>query len=105
MAQVAHHHGHLVARHAPEQVAGTQGRVHLQRNVLEHRVASGMAIAVVNVFEAVEVDLQHRQHFARGRRLLHRGFQLLNKPRTVRQAGQRVVLCQRFEAFFLGLFF
>ena len=84
VAQMAHHHRHFVARHAPQQVARAQRRMHLQRNVFEHRIARRMAVAVVDVFEAVEVNLQHRQHLARGGGLLHRGIELLNKPRAVR---------------------
>ena len=96
MAQVAHHHRHLIARHTPEQVARAQRRMHLQRHVFEHCIAGCVAIAVVDVLEAIEVNLQHRQHLARSGRLLHSRVQLLDKPRAVGQASQRVVLRQHF---------
>ena len=103
MAQVAHHHGQFVARHAPQQVAGPQRPLHLLRDVLQHGIARGVAIAVVHVLEAVQVQDQHGQYFTAALGLLHGYLQLLHKPRAVEQPRERVVVREVFQTLALRL--
>ncbi len=56
-------------------------------------VADGMAERVVDALELVDVDIEHRELFARPDRL-QRLFELLAKQDPVRQVGQRVVMRQ-----------
>ena len=58
----------LVAAGAGDEVAGTQMAADRLRGVNEHRVAGRMAERVVDLLEAVEVDLQQRHPAARIRR-------------------------------------
>ena len=55
----------LVAAGAGDEVAGTQMTANRLRGVNEHRVAGRMAERVVDLLEAVEVDLQQRHPAAR----------------------------------------
>ena len=103
MAQVARHHGQFVPRHAAQQVARPHGSLHPARNVLEHQVANGMAIAVVHILEPVQVELQHGHAFAAAARLHHRVFELLAKPQAVGQPGERIVVGQKLQALVLRL--
>ena len=84
---------------------GPQGGLHLPRDVLEHLVARGMAIAVVHILEAVQVEQQHRNVLAAALGLLHRQLQLVPEPGAVGQARERVVVRQVFQLPLLGLFF
>lgn len=64
LGQVAQHHDELVATEAAKQVVVAQVLVQPGRSSLQQRIAGGMAEAVVDVLEAVQVDEQHGQRGA-----------------------------------------
>ena len=50
-----------------------------------------MAERIVDLFEAVEVDEQHRQRAESLARFQHRGFQQLQEIYAVRETGERIM--------------
>ena len=88
----------LVAAEPRNQRIGRHLEFQLLRRDAQDLVADRVAVDVVDVLEAVEVDPDHRAAFARGGGLLD-GF---GEPRAhqlaVRQRGQRIVMRQERDA-------
>ncbi|MNT63951.1 hypothetical protein D3C72_2018080 [compost metagenome] len=89
---MARQHHDFIARHARDDVSGTQGRLHLACGMAQHLIAHGMAIAVIDVLETVKVEQDNRHFLATAVCRLHQTRQLLHKPGAVRQPGQRVTM-------------
>ena len=105
VAQLAHHHRQLIARHAPQHITRAQSRLHLPRNVLEHLIARGMAIAVVHVLETVQIEQQHRHALAAFARLLHGQPHLMTKPAAIGQTRESILVRHVLQPLLLRLFF
>ena len=58
------HDAELVAAGAREQVAGAKARLRHQREMLQAGVARGVAMGVVDLLEAVEIDHEQRERLA-----------------------------------------
>ncbi|MNV16520.1 hypothetical protein D3C71_1072860 [compost metagenome] len=69
------------------------------RGGLQQRITGGMAEAVVDVLEAVQVDEQHGQRGAAIARLLDGLRRLFTQQYPVGQAGQQIVVRQQLDAF------
>ena len=59
-------------------------------DLLQHAIADGMAVAVVDALEAVDVDREHRQRLQRGARAAHCAIGEAFDAAQVRYAGQCV---------------
>ena len=91
VGRVAQEHGELVATETGRHVRGSQDRMEAIPDGDQQRVTRGVAEAVVDQLEVVQVDEQHdRHHPARVGRFETRGDDL-GEQRSVGQAGQRVV--------------
>jgi hypothetical protein len=80
----------FLAAEAPEHVQSAQGRCDDRGQLPEHRVARGVAVAVVDRLEVIDVDQahRHRRAQARGARMLAR--QRFEQEAPVVDAGQLV---------------
>jgi hypothetical protein len=88
----------LVAAKAAHRVAGAHGIRKALRHRAQQPVADVMAERIVDVFEAVQVDEQHRYFFSGALRLLQRDAQPLDAKRSIGQLGEHVVLRQKLDA-------
>ena len=98
LGQVAQHHDEFVAAEAAEQIVVAQVLVQAGGCGLQQRIAGGVAEAVVDVLEAIEIDEQHRQRGAAVAGLLDGLGGLLAQQHAVGQAGQQVVVGQQLDA-------
>ena len=87
------HHGELVTTHTGHGVADSDTVDEPVRRRFEQHVARRMPHAVVDEFEIVEVQRQHRDRAPIAAMQLHGVRQPLVEQRSVRQAGQRVAQC------------
>ena len=84
-------HDELVAAEPDAKVRGAAGIAHALGGHDEHVVAGGMAERVVDLLEAVEVELQHGQPFAAPVRALDQRIEMVGEEGAVVQAGQPVM--------------
>jgi hypothetical protein len=84
-------HDELVAAHARHGVHRTQRGGEGAGHPAQERVAGRVALRVVDVLEAVEVDEQHRDGPDRAGRCRQRAVDAVDEHRSVRKPGQRVV--------------
>ena len=87
------HDGHeFVTAQAGQRVALAQGLAQALGHGHQQLVTDGMAVPVVDVLEAVEVEVDDGQLLAAPTRLPHRLVQPVGQQDAVGQAGQRVVV-------------
>ena len=98
LGQVAQHHDELIATEAAEQVVVAQVLVQAGGCGLQQRIAGGVAEAVVDGLEAVQVDEQHGQRATAVACFLDGFGGLFAEQYAVGQAGQQVVVGQQFDA-------
>ena len=67
----------------------------------QHLVADRVAVHVVDLFEAVQVEQQDRMRLRRGRQRMERGLERLVELATIGKTGERV-LKRQAEHLFLG---
>ena len=91
------HDDELVAPRARRVAHADRAAPQALRNLLQQQVAGTMAVAVIDLLEAVEVDEQHRQGMAGALRRGQRPGQAVMQHGPVRQAGQRVVVRQEAD--------
>jgi hypothetical protein len=63
-------------------------------------VTAGMTEDIIDLPEAVEVDVQNGEVFALLRSLFHRDLEVVRSGGAVRQLDKRVVICKIFDARF-----
>ncbi len=85
----------FVAADTRHEIPGAQVRFQHLRGVHQHGVAGGMAERVVDLLEAIEIDVQEARALALGVDPLDIGRQYLVEISAVRQACQRIM--QRVE--------
>ncbi len=86
------HQRELVAAEARERVALADRRAQPLGDRAQEAVAAGVAEAVVDLLEVVEIEHHHGDPAALAARLAHRLAQAVEQQRAVGQAGQRVVM-------------
>ena len=86
---VLDHHRELVAAEARDHVLGAQARAQPRGDRHQQLVAGGVAEAVVDGLEVVEVDEQHRELAAP---VGDRGLDLVGEQRSVGEVRERVVV-------------
>ncbi|MNI47441.1 hypothetical protein D3C73_1019610 [compost metagenome] len=94
MAHAHQQHGEFIATKPGRHVGHADGPRHPVRGFLQHRVARGMAMQVVDRLEAVQVDGQEREGIAAA--LSHGQFAQdeFTEQHAVAQAGQGIVVRQ-----------
>ena len=92
--------GELVAAEAGEEIGLARRAPEPCRGLLQHLVADGVAMRVVDRLEVVEVDAEHRRLVAARQRRFHPGH-MLEELGAVGQLGQRVVARQMLDPRFL----
>ena len=97
MTQIARQDRNLVARQAGDQIPWSKRLLNLARDVAQHGIPHGMAIAVVDLLETIQVELQHSKALSAGHCLLADGFKLHDKGVAVGQAGERIVAGQKLD--------
>ena len=95
----------FVAAEPRDQIARPDAILQQRRHALERLVAAGMAVAVVDRLELVEVDGEHRQPFAGAPAARHRLRQPGFEHQPVGQAGEHVVMREERGAAFGGAAF
>ncbi|PZS83153.1 hypothetical protein A7X74_07930 [Stenotrophomonas maltophilia] len=98
LGQVAQYHDEFITTEAAEQVVVAQVLVQARRSGLQQCIAGGVAEAVVDGLEAIQVDEQHRQRCATVTCFLDGLCRLLAKQHAIGQAGQQIVVGQQFDA-------
>ncbi len=88
---VAGQDGEFVSAQARHQIAVADSPQQARADVDQHLVADRVAVDVVDLLEAVEVEQQDRMGLGRGGNLAERGFQAVVELPSVRQAGQRIM--------------
>ena len=86
------------ARNAPWQTCSMRAG-----HFAQQRVADRMAEHVIDRLEAVEIDAQHGEIFARRRRAFKRCIDAFVERRPVRQVGERIVMRHMRDALFASL--
>ena len=86
---VLDHHRELVAAEARDHVLGAQARAQARSDRHQQLVAGGVAEAVVDRLEVVEVDEQHRELAPP---VADRGLDLVGEQRPVGEVRERVVV-------------
>ena len=84
-------HDELVAAEPDAEVRGAAGIAHALGGHDQHVVAGGVAERVVDLLEAVEVELQHGQPLAAPVRALDQRVEMVGEEGAVVQAGQPVM--------------
>ena len=84
-------HDELVAAEPHAEVGGAAGFAHALRGDDEHIVAGRVAERVVDLLEAVEIELQHGEPFAAPVRALDQRVEMVGEEGAVVQAGQPVM--------------
>ena len=84
-------HDEFVAAEPHAKIRCAAGFAHALRRHHQHVVAGGMAERVVDLLEAVEVELHHRQPLAAPVRALDQRVEMIGKEGAVVQAGQSVM--------------
>ena len=92
-------HGEFVAAQTGAEFLRLQRIAQPLGNALEHGVAGALAILIVDVLEAVEVDRHQRDLAAHDRGVLDQPFQMGAEIVAVGQRGQRVVQRHRPHPF------
>jgi hypothetical protein len=88
---VTQDHGEFVARVTRDGVRRAHAAAQAFGHRHQHRVADGMAERIVDVLEAIQIDEQHREHFAGAVRFLDRELESIVEQQTVRQTGQCIL--------------
>ena len=78
----AQDHHELIAAHAHDDVLGAHRRLDALRDFLQKLVADLVAVRIVDVFEAIEIEEQHCQRRSRLARLLHRHRQVRREEQS-----------------------
>ncbi len=99
LGHIAQQHDEFVVAEAAEQVAIAQMLMQARRGELEQVVAGGVAKRIVDAFEAIQINQQHRQYLAALVRLANGVFCLFAQQEAVRQAGQAVVMREQLDPF------
>src|SRR5262249_17730370 len=86
---------------AAQEVAFAQSREEAARDDLQREVAQGVAVAVVQVLEVVDVDHDARERLAAGLRLHEQSVERLEEGAAIETPGERVA--RREVAQFLVL--
>ena len=89
--------GELVAAEPGDHVGGARPGAEDLRDGLEHHIAGGAAVAVVDQLEVVDVEHQQGAGARVPRRVGQLALQLADEPRPVEDAGQEVVLSKMLE--------
>ncbi len=84
-------HDELVAAEAHAEIGGAAGFAHALGGDDQHVVAGGMAERVVDLLEAVEVELDHGEPLAAAVRGLEQRVEMVGQEGAVVQAGQPVM--------------
>ena len=84
-------HDEFVAAEPHAEIRGAAGIAHALGGHDQHIVAGGMAERVVDLLEAVEVELHHGQPFAAPLRALDQRVEMVGEEGAVVQAGQPVM--------------
>ena len=95
---VARHHHELVAAQARQEVGAPRRLRQTRADLADQFVAGVMAVAVVDVLEAVEVHEQHGKRFVLACGVGHLARQRLFEVHAVGQAGQAVEVRQIVQA-------
>ena len=100
---VARDDDELVAARACDRIGCADDAAEPLCDLFEELIAVRMAARVVDVFEAVEIEEEHRHETAVTLRVRHRVFETLVEHRPVRQAGEGVVMGEICETRFREL--
>ena len=92
IAQFGQQEGEFVAPHAGQRIGSADAAFQPAGDLLEQRIAHGMAEGVVDLFETVEIHEQHRGQPSLPVCLGQRPLQAVLEEGPVGKAGQRVVL-------------
>ena len=84
-------HDEFVAAKPHAEIGRAAGIAHALRGHDQHVVAGGMAERIVDLLEAVEVELEHGQPFAPAVRALDQRVEMVGEEGAVVQAGQSVM--------------
>ncbi len=85
-------HAELVTAEAGESVLCSQARAHPRRGDLQQLVADVVTAGVVDVLEAIQVEVEHRERPAATPRAILRVADSVHEERAVRQTRQRIVV-------------
>ncbi len=102
VVDLRHHHQKFVAADAPHGIAGAHQAGETMGYGDNQFIAGVMAVGVVNIFKAVEIDQQQRHALFLPRRQRQRLGQPILYQRAVRQARQYVVKGQMQRLRFAG---
>ena len=94
-------HHELIAAHAHDDVLCSHRRLNALRNFLQKLVADFMAVRIVDVFEAIEIEEQHRQWRSRLARLLHGHWKVRGEKESIGQTRELVVMSQSIQSLLL----
>jgi hypothetical protein len=81
-----YHHHELVAAEPCHEVSGSHRFEESIGNVLQEAVSGDVAERIVDQFEAIEVDEQHRGV----RAIANEALQMSVEPRSIREASERI---------------
>ena len=88
----------FVATHAHDDVVSADCIFDALSDRLQQLVAGLMAMRVVDVLEAVEIQEQHRESQLGSSRLFHRDRQMRAQKQSIRQACQLIVMRESIES-------
>ena len=84
---VAQHHDELVPADARQEGTFSNG-LQTPRHLAQQRIADRMAVEVVDLLEAIEIQAQDREPPGRAQSLIDGRRQIVGKRRAIVQAGQ-----------------
>ena len=101
--QVDQHRHKFVTTNARQRVAFTQDLFHACGHRHQQLVTGVMGVAVVDLLEAVEVEVGHRQKLCMALHVVHGLVQPVCQQHPVRQVGERVKVRQVLQLLFVFL--
>ena len=90
--------GHeLVAPEASHGVALAQALGHVDREPYQQPITRVVTMAIIDVLEAVQIDVRQRQTLAVAPHALHRLSQPIGQQHAIGQTGQRIIMGDLLE--------
>ena len=87
---MARQNNNFIPCHARNGVSGAQCRLHLLSGMAQHLITHGMAIAVIDVLESIQIQQDDGHVFTTAIGRLHQPCEFMHKPCAVGQARQRI---------------
>ncbi len=91
--------GEFIAAHAGQRIGGAQAALQARRQLAEQFVAVGVAVGVVDKFEAVDVDEQNGQGIGGARRGGEGELQPIVEQSAIGKAGEGIVVGLKRQLF------